>query len=82
MGDLGTVRIDHQRPEIVFAQFTGCQACTRNVLQRSLDGGCSFHEAHSGITELGGTPPFVMDPANTAHLLLGTSRLYELGASR
>jgi photosystem II stability/assembly factor-like uncharacterized protein len=77
MGDLGAVRLDRQHPEIVFAQFTGCQNCTANVLQRSTDGGRSFVEMHTGITEVGGTPPFAIDPANTAHLLLGTSRLYE-----
>src|SRR5260370_42481205 len=73
MGDLGTVRIDHQHPETVFAQFTGCQSCTANVLQRSLDGGRNFTEVHTGIAEVGGTPPFAIDPANTAHPLLATS---------
>jgi photosystem II stability/assembly factor-like uncharacterized protein len=76
-GDLGTVRIDHQHPETLFAQFTGCQNCTANVLQRSADGGRSFTEVHNSITEIGGTPPFAIDPANTAHLLLATSSLYE-----
>src|SRR5262249_5398913 len=77
LGDLGTVRIDPHNPDIIFAQFTGCQSCTMNVLQRSSDSGRTFEESSTNITERGGTPPFVIDPANTAHLLLGTSRLYE-----
>jgi photosystem II stability/assembly factor-like uncharacterized protein len=77
LGDLATVRIDHQHPEIVFAQFTGCQACTMNVLQRSDDSGRHFQESSDGIKEVGGVAPFAIDPANTAHLFLGTSRLYE-----
>jgi len=77
MGDLATVRIALQRPELVFAQFTGCQTCTMNVLQRSRDGGRHFHEASAGIRESGAASPFAIDAEDSTHLLLATSRLYE-----
>lgn len=73
-GDGGYVRVDFSNPQTVYHEFTGAS------VQRSDDGGNTWVDKVTGIDQ--GDPtnfytPYVMDPGNSSHLLLGTDHLYQ-----
>jgi photosystem II stability/assembly factor-like uncharacterized protein len=69
--DGGFVRVDPNNPSTVYHTFTGIS------LQRSDDGGITWHDKVTGIT---GTPNFyasyVMDPSNSSRLVFGTADVF------
>ena len=75
-GDGGFVRVDPANPRTVYHEYTNLNP----PLERSDDGGLTWNQKISGINT--GDPsntylPYVMDPANSQRLLLGTNRVYE-----
>lgn len=73
--DGGWCEIDQTTPTRVFASYQG----TGSIF-RSTNSGNSFSQVNSGIT--GGDrsaffSPFLIDPANSQHMLYGTHRVYE-----
>jgi hypothetical protein len=76
-GDGGFVRIDGGHPNTVYHTFPFGQ----NFLERSDDGGTTWTAKVSGIDTMKDFanfyPPYVIDPAASNRLLLGTNKLYE-----
>jgi titin len=73
-GDGGFVRVDFSHPTTVYHTYTYVS------VERSDDGGVTWAAKTTGISL--GDPtdfytPYVMDPANSSRLLLGTNRVYE-----
>ena len=70
-GDGGFTRIDFSNPLTVYHTFTGAS------LERSDNGGATW--LFRGINDGSGNfyVPYVMDPANSSRLLLGTNTLWE-----
>jgi hypothetical protein len=77
-GDGGFVRVDPNTPNTIYHTFgylTGA-----GFLERSDDGGVTWNAKTSGIntSDPGNYDiPYVLDPLNSARLLLGTNRVYE-----
>ena len=72
-GDGGFARVDQSSPNTVYHEFFGIS------LERSDNGGATWAAKTTGI---GNDPanfyvPYVMDPADSTRLLLGTNRVYE-----
>ncbi|HZT43743.1 MAG TPA: sialidase family protein [Chthonomonadaceae bacterium] len=73
-GDGGHTRVDLANPTTIYQTFTGPD------IDRSDNSGSSFFSITSGINFADNSNfyvPYVMDPANTSRLLLGTTTLYE-----
>jgi photosystem II stability/assembly factor-like uncharacterized protein len=73
-GDGGFVRVDLANPRTVYHEYVNID------LERSDDGGRTWAQKSTGINH--GDPhdtyiPYVMDPANSQRLVLGTNRVYE-----
>jgi len=73
-GDGGFVRVDPAHPATVYHTFTNIS------LERSDDNGSTWVQKTNGINP--GDPsdtflPYVLDPANSQRLVLGTNRVYE-----
>ncbi len=68
-GDGGYVAVDRDNTSIIYGEYTG------KSLQRSSNGGASWANIHTGVTEAGGNfqfiHPFAMDPTNTQRLWYG-----------
>jgi len=78
-GDAGGGAVSTLDPNRVY-QITRISAPSPNIFRRSANGGNTWSIKVSGIdpTEPKNFyPPFVMDPANSNRLLLGTNRVYE-----
>jgi photosystem II stability/assembly factor-like uncharacterized protein len=74
VGDGGFVRVDPSNPRTVYHEFFNVD------MERSDDGGITWTETTTGINP--DDPhnfyiPYVMDPANSQRLVLGTDRVYE-----
>jgi hypothetical protein len=76
-GDGGFVRVDGGHPDTVYHTFN----YGMNFLERSDDGGVTWAAKTNGIDFKNDFanfyPPYVIDPAASNRLLLGTNRLYE-----
>ncbi|MFZ4708056.1 MAG: WD40/YVTN/BNR-like repeat-containing protein, partial [Bacteroidales bacterium] len=75
-GDGGFCAIDYENPEIQYSTYIHLQT------RKSVDGGVSFAENHSGLSDAkkGSTlfySPFVIDPNNPKRLLGGSYRIWE-----
>jgi photosystem II stability/assembly factor-like uncharacterized protein len=75
-GDGGFVRVDPANPRTVYHEYTNLNP----PLERSDDGGLTWNQKIFGINT--GDPsntylPYVMDPANSQRLVLGTNHVYE-----
>ena len=78
-GDGGFTRVNQFSPNIVYATYTGIS------LQISFDGGANFQSAVGGINlkdlsegDLANFyMPYILDPADQTHVLVGTNNLYE-----
>jgi photosystem II stability/assembly factor-like uncharacterized protein len=73
-GDGGFVRIDPNNPNTVYHTLTNIS------LERSDNGGLTWIDRTFGINHSDPSNtylPFVLDPANSQRLLLGTNRVYE-----
>jgi hypothetical protein len=80
-GDGGFVRVDANHPNTIYHTYPwGPGGNQGNVLERSDDGGATWAAKTTGMG-LGDPasfyPPYVIDPSNSARLLLGTNRVYE-----
>lgn len=68
-GDGGYVAVDRDDTDIIYGEYTG------KSLQRSMNGGASWANIHTGVTEASGNyqfiHPFAMDPSNTQRLWYG-----------
>ncbi len=83
-GDGGYVRVDPVTPPTVYHEFAAVRDLFGNLLtgflRRSTDGGTTWNSITSGITLSDPSNfyiPYIIDPADHNHLLLGTNRLYE-----
>jgi photosystem II stability/assembly factor-like uncharacterized protein len=79
-GDGGFVRVDCANPKTVYHTFFRNSTDASSFLERSDDGGNTWTAKVSGIGLTDPSnfyPPYIMDPANPARLLLGTNRVYE-----
>jgi photosystem II stability/assembly factor-like uncharacterized protein len=79
-GDGGFVRVDGANPNTVYHTFFRDSTDASSFLERSDDGGNTWTAKVSGIGLTDPSnfyPPYIMDPANPARLLLGTDRVYE-----
>jgi hypothetical protein len=75
-GDGGYVRVDGGHPNTVYHTFPFGQG----FFQRSDDGGQTWKVETTGISFLDASnfyPPYVIDPAESNRLLLGTDKVYE-----
>jgi photosystem II stability/assembly factor-like uncharacterized protein len=75
-GDGGFVRVDPANPRTVYHEYTNLNP----PLERSDDGGLTWTQKVFGINT--GDPsntylPYVLDPANSQRLVLGTNHVYE-----
>jgi photosystem II stability/assembly factor-like uncharacterized protein len=78
-GDGGVDAVSTSDPNRVY-QITRIAASSPNFFRRSGNGGNTWSIKVSGIDPADPKnfyPPFVMDPANSSRLLLGTNRVYE-----
>jgi photosystem II stability/assembly factor-like uncharacterized protein len=68
-GDGGYVAVDRDDTNIIYGEHTG------KSLQRSSNGGATWTNIHTGVTEAGGNfqfiHPFAMDPSDTQRLWYG-----------
>ena len=78
--DGGFVRVDHQNPQTVYHTFEYLRGETADqFLERSDNGGQTWTAMVNGIDVSDPAefyPPFIMDPANSSRLLVGTTKLY------
>ncbi len=71
-GDGGYVLIDPKNPNIIYTEYVN------GSLQKSTNGGSTFTQITTGITEDGyWLTPYVMDPQNDSILYTGTNRIYK-----
>ena len=71
-GDGGYVLIDPKNPNIIYTEYVN------GSLQKSTNGGATFTQITTGITEDGyWLTPYVMDPQNDNILYTGTNRIYK-----
>jgi hypothetical protein len=75
-GDGGFVRVDQSNPSTIYHTFTGDGA---GFFKRSDDGGTTWATKTTGINADPSNfyVPYVVDPSNSARLVLGTNRVYE-----
>ncbi len=78
-GDGGADAVSVSNPNRVY-QITRISTSSPNIFRRSNNGGMTWSVKVAGIDATDPKnfyPPFVMDPANSDRLLLGTNRVYE-----
>jgi hypothetical protein len=73
-GDGGSVAVNPQNTDILYGEYTNLS------VQKSVNGGTSFVDAKTGITDASSTfafiAPFVMDPNNPDNLWIGGRKIW------
>src|SRR5581483_4116030 len=80
-GDGGFIFVDPTDPQTIYYDAPVASYGSDFFVQRTTDGGNNWTTITAGLNAASEQtvfyPPFVMDPANSGRLLLGTSRVYE-----